>query len=124
MPPITDPTLDTLHAWLTQEPAVLVSVRSTQGSVPREAGTWMEALQDDETAVIASSSADVNGSDCAGGIRPSAFGDVFFGSAMRQSDDLEHAVELARNQLAERKAPRPVMSIGASICSCLTISIV
>jgi len=80
-----------------------------------EAGTWVDALQDDETAVIASSSADVKGSDCAGGIRPSAFGDVFFGSAMRQSDDLEHAVELARKQLAERKAPRPVMSIGASI---------
>ena len=80
-----------------------------------EAGAWVEALQDDETAVIASSSADVKGSDCAGGIRPSAFGDVFFGSAMRQSDDLEHAVEVARKQLAERKAPRPVMSIGASI---------
>jgi hypothetical protein len=72
-------------------------------------------LQDDETAVIASSSADVNGSDCAGGIRPSAFGDVFFGSAMRQSDNLERAVEVARKELAERKAPRPVMSIGASI---------
>jgi len=80
-----------------------------------EAGTWVDALQDDETAVIASSSADVNGSDCAGGIRPSAFGDVFFGSAMRQSDDLEHAVDVARKELAERKAPRPVMSIGASI---------
>jgi len=49
------------------------------------------------------------------GIRPSAFGDVFFGSAMRQSDDLEHAVDVARKELAERKAPRPVMSIGASI---------
>jgi xanthine dehydrogenase accessory factor len=36
-----DPTLDTLRAWLAAEPAVLVSVRQTQGSVPREAGTWM-----------------------------------------------------------------------------------
>jgi xanthine dehydrogenase accessory factor len=41
MPPITDPTLDTLCGWLSTEPAVLVSVRATQGSVPREAGTWM-----------------------------------------------------------------------------------
>jgi xanthine dehydrogenase accessory factor len=36
-----DPTLETLAAWLAAEPAVLVSVRATQGSVPREAGTWM-----------------------------------------------------------------------------------
>lgn len=41
MPLLTDPTLDTLHTWLASEPAVLVSVRRTQGSVPREAGTWM-----------------------------------------------------------------------------------
>lgn len=43
---ITDPTLDTLQAWLSQEPAVLVSVRATQGSVPREAGTWMAVFAD------------------------------------------------------------------------------
>ena len=41
MPALTDPTLDTLRAWLATEPAVLVSVLETQGSVPREAGTWM-----------------------------------------------------------------------------------
>jgi xanthine dehydrogenase accessory factor len=41
MPALTDPTLDTLRAWLVAEPAVLVSVLETQGSVPREAGTWM-----------------------------------------------------------------------------------
>jgi xanthine dehydrogenase accessory factor len=38
---IADPTVDTLRAWLAAEPAVLVSVLQTQGSVPREAGTWM-----------------------------------------------------------------------------------
>lgn len=36
-----DSTLDTLFAALASEPAVLVSVRATQGSAPREAGTWM-----------------------------------------------------------------------------------
>jgi xanthine dehydrogenase accessory factor len=36
-----DPSLDTLAAWLAAEPGVLVAVRATQGSVPREAGTWM-----------------------------------------------------------------------------------
>ncbi|HET9975955.1 MAG TPA: xanthine dehydrogenase accessory protein XdhC [Burkholderiaceae bacterium] len=37
----TDPALDALADWLAGEPAVLVSVRATQGSAPREAGTWM-----------------------------------------------------------------------------------
>jgi xanthine dehydrogenase accessory factor len=41
MPTIACPTLDTLRAWLDAEAAVLVSVLETQGSVPREAGTWM-----------------------------------------------------------------------------------
>jgi xanthine dehydrogenase accessory factor len=41
---IADPTLDTLRAWLAAEPAVLVSVLQTQGSVPREAGTWMSVF--------------------------------------------------------------------------------
>lgn len=46
MTTIADPTLDTLRAWLAAEPAVLVSVRATQGSVPREAGTWMAVFAD------------------------------------------------------------------------------
>jgi xanthine dehydrogenase accessory factor len=41
MTALTDPSLDTLQAWLAAEPAVLVSVTYTQGSVPREVGTWM-----------------------------------------------------------------------------------
>jgi len=41
MPPTDDACLDTLALWLAEKPAVLVSVQSTQGSVPREAGTWM-----------------------------------------------------------------------------------
>jgi xanthine dehydrogenase accessory factor len=36
-----EPTLDALARGLAGAPAVLVSVRRTQGSVPREAGTWM-----------------------------------------------------------------------------------
>ena len=41
-----DTALDTLRAWLDREPAVLVSVQSTQGSAPREAGTWMAVFAD------------------------------------------------------------------------------
>lgn len=41
MPALTDPTLDALLAGLAAEPGTLVSVQRTQGSVPREAGTWM-----------------------------------------------------------------------------------
>ncbi len=38
---IDEPTLEALRAGLAAAPAVLVRVRATQGSVPREAGTWM-----------------------------------------------------------------------------------
>lgn len=38
---VDDPTLEALRAGLAAAPAVLVSVRATQGSAPREAGTWM-----------------------------------------------------------------------------------
>lgn len=38
--------IDTFLARLAHEPAVLVRVASTQGSVPREAGTWMAVFAD------------------------------------------------------------------------------
>jgi xanthine dehydrogenase accessory factor len=46
MSAVNDATFETLRAWLAAEPAVLVSVRATQGSVPREAGTWMAVWAD------------------------------------------------------------------------------
>ncbi len=46
MPTSTDPTPGTLRDWLAAEHAVLVSVLATQGSVPREAGTWMAVFAD------------------------------------------------------------------------------
>ena len=79
------------------------------------AGAWVEALQDDETAVIASSAADVHGSDCNGGMSASAFGEAFFTEAMRRNDDLAGAFDAARKGLARMHAPEPVMSIGPSI---------
>ena len=42
----TVPPIDTFLARLAHEPAVLVRVASTQGSVPREAGTWMAVFAD------------------------------------------------------------------------------
>ena len=80
-----------------------------------QAGAWIDALKDDETVVIASSNADVRGADCSGGSRPTAFGDAFFGNAMRRSDDLTQAFEATRRQLAEQHAPQPVMAIGPAI---------
>uniref|UniRef100_UPI000D348FDF xanthine dehydrogenase accessory protein XdhC n=1 Tax=unclassified Variovorax TaxID=663243 RepID=UPI000D348FDF len=44
--------LDQLLARLRQEDAVLVRVASTQGSAPREAGTWMAVWADGLTATI------------------------------------------------------------------------
>ena len=46
MASLPDPTPDTLAAWLAAEPAVLVTVQRTQGSVPRDEGTWMAVFAD------------------------------------------------------------------------------
>ena len=80
-----------------------------------EAGAWIDALQDDETVVIASSSADVHGRDCAGSLRPGVFADAFFGRAMRRNDELAAAFEAARRDLVAQHAPEPVMSMGPAI---------
>jgi hypothetical protein len=79
------------------------------------AGAWVDALKDDETAVIASSGREVRGSDCAGGIAASAFGEAFFTEGMRRNDDLRLAFDVARKGLARSHAPEPVMSIGPSL---------
>ena len=79
------------------------------------AGTWVNALKDDDTLVIASSAADVRASDCGGGLAPSAFGQAFFTNAMRHSDDVAHAFELTRKNLADRHVAQPVMAIGSAI---------
>ena len=44
--------LQTLLAGLASGPAVLVMVRSTQGSVPREAGAWMAVFPDSAVGTI------------------------------------------------------------------------
>jgi hypothetical protein len=79
------------------------------------AGAWVDALQDDETVVIASSGADVRADDCEGGLRPTSFGDAFFANAMRRNDDLGHAFDAARRTLEKNHAAAPVMSIGPAI---------
>ena len=80
-----------------------------------QSGAWIEALKDEETAVIASSSADVLGSDCSGGLRPTSFGDAFFADAMRKNDDLAHAFQAARQQLSNQHAAEPVMWMGPAM---------
>src|SRR6185437_2580844 len=79
------------------------------------AGTWMNALKNDDTVVIASSAADVRASDCSGGLAPSSFGQAFFTNAMRHSDDVTRAFEVARKNLADRHAAQPVIAIGSAI---------
>lgn len=79
------------------------------------AGAWADALKDDETAVIASSSSDVQGSDCNGGIASSSFGQAFFSEGMRHNDDVSLAFAAARRKLARDRAPEPVIAIGSSM---------
>ena len=44
--------LNTFLLRLRQQPAVLVTVASTRGSVPREAGTWMAVFENDSIGTI------------------------------------------------------------------------
>ena len=80
-----------------------------------EAGAWIDALQDADTVVIASSAADVRGKDCTGGLAPTSFGQAFFSDGMQRYDELPRAFDVARDRLAERHAPAPVMSMGPAI---------
>lgn len=80
-----------------------------------DAGAWIDALQDDETLVIASSPAGVRDRDCGGGLGPGAFAEAFFGNAMRRGDDVAGAFDTARKELAARQAGAPVMSMGPAI---------
>ena len=75
------------------------------------AGAWVDELSDDETAVIASSAAGVQGDDCHGGLVPTRFGDAFF-AAMGRTKDLAGAFEAARKRLAALGAPVPTMTLG------------
>jgi hypothetical protein len=50
-----------------------------------------------------------------GGIGSSEFGDAFFGNAMRRNDDIAHAFEAARRELAERRGAEPAMAAGPAI---------
>jgi len=81
------------------------------------AGAWADALDDDDTAVIASSAAGVRAGDCAGGVAASAFGEAFFTEGMRRSDDLAVAFETAKRGLARTHAPEPVMTIGPAMAA-------
>ncbi|MBS0325110.1 MAG: hypothetical protein JSS46_01030 [Proteobacteria bacterium] len=78
-------------------------------------GAWVDALKDDETAVIASSGSDAHDAGCNGGIRPGAFGAAFFGEGMSHSDDLARAFATARNVLLRKGAAAPVLWVGPAI---------
>lgn len=78
-------------------------------------GAWVDALKDDETAVIASSATGVRDIGCTGEIRPGAFGTAFFGDGMSHSDDVAKAFSIARGVLARKGAAAPVLWIGPAI---------
>ncbi|HSQ80402.1 MAG TPA: C13 family peptidase [Casimicrobiaceae bacterium] len=79
------------------------------------AGAWVDALKDADTAVIASSAADVHADGCEGGTGATAFGDAFWGKGMRRSGDIARAFDATRAQLAGRGAAAPVMWMGPAI---------
>lgn len=57
--------LEKLLQRLPQEPAVLVTVLATRGSVPRDAGTWMTVFSADTLATIGGGRLEQDAIDCA-----------------------------------------------------------
>ncbi|HEV2170968.1 MAG TPA: C13 family peptidase [Candidatus Binatus sp.] len=79
------------------------------------AGSWLDAMKDTDTVVIASSAAGVHADGCEGGIGVTPFGEAFFGKGMRSSDDIAGAFAVARAKLAGQGAATPVMWMGPAI---------
>lgn len=81
------------------------------------AGAWLDALQDDNTAVLVASPGDAHPDGCEGGDAASPFAKVLFEHALRNADTLPAALTAAAAELGP-VASR--LSIGPAIAEHLT----
>jgi hypothetical protein len=79
------------------------------------AGAWLDALQDDDTAVMVSARDDTQPAGCEGGAEPSSFSTALFEHALRSADDLPAAFGLALRELAPSDGSGPELRMGAAI---------
>lgn len=83
-------------------------------------GSFIEALSDDRTMLIANAAPETDVAECARRGEPVAFGDAFFNEALPRSTSLPSAFESARRALAQSESsgaahPVPFMHLGTEI---------
>ena len=85
------------------------------------AGGFIQALEDEQTVVIAASQADRPSFGCSDRSDATYFGEAFFEQGLAKSDSIPAAFELARKRVAEREAAagytpsNPRISIGTTM---------
>jgi hypothetical protein len=79
------------------------------------AGAWVEALQDDDTAVFAWPPGDAQSIGCEGGSAPSAFATALFDRALRSADSLPGAFDQVTQALVAQGLPAPQLVAGTGI---------
>jgi hypothetical protein len=79
------------------------------------AGAWLDALQDDDTAVIVSARNDTRPAGCDGAEEPSSFSAALFERALRSADSLPAAFDLATRELAQSDGSGPELRMGPGI---------
>jgi Peptidase C13 family len=77
------------------------------------AGAWVDALRDEDTAVLVSSPGDSRAPGCEGGAQPSPFSDALFGHALRSADSVPAGFADAARELGQGgSAPQLWMGQG------------
>jgi hypothetical protein len=79
------------------------------------AGAWLDALSDDDTAVLVSTPGDAHPAGCDGSAEPSEFSRAVFDRALRQAETLPQAFDLVVRDLTAAGLPAPQAAIGANI---------
>jgi hypothetical protein len=68
------------------------------------AGAWIDALQDDDTAILVAAPGDARPSGCQGGDAPSPLASALFDRALRSADNLTAALTAAAHDVGDGEA--------------------
>ena len=78
-------------------------------------GAWLDALQDDDTAVLVSSPGATHPAGCDGRADPSTFSAALFERALRTADGIPAAFDLAARELGQSAGIAPELRMGSGI---------
>lgn len=79
------------------------------------AGAWIDALRDEDSAVLASSPGQARSPGCAGAAQPSPFSEALFRRALRSADSIPSAFAEVVRELAQMGGTPPQLSMGIGV---------